>query len=199
MGKEAKNILAMDSNKWIMLVEELEQDSAKWVCYLKEHNFEVIMPDIVAGEILALLSRKEGTKIYQERKTHFLRLIKSGQNFEFKHIKTKHEEDYYYRKAEMLMKKHRLHELQKSNGLCQSIDGKEIYALHKQDLAIFISLKEIGKPYYFITHDNGLRDALEIAEIRKALVEEGICFILLHETQILKNRQIRRIKVMPEY
>lgn len=199
MGKEAKNILAMDSNKWIMLVEELEQDSLKWVCYLKEHNFEIIMPDIVAGEILVLLSRKEGAKIYRERKTHFLRLMASGQKFEFKHIKTKHEEDYYYKKAEILIKKHKLKELQKLCGLCHTIDGKDIYALHKQDLAIFISLKEMGKPYYFITHDNGLRDALEIAEIRNALVEEGICFILLHETQIPKNRQIRRIKVLPEY
>jgi len=199
MEKEIKNILAMDSNKWIMLVEELEQDSMKWVYYLKEHNFDVIMPDSVAGEILALLSRKDGAKIYQERKTHFLRLMKSGQNFEFKHIKTKHDEDYYYKKAEILIKKHKLHELQKLNGLCHAIGGKEIYALHKQDLAIFISLKEIGKPYYFVTHDNGLRDSLEIAEIRKMLVEEGICFILLHETQIPHKRQIRRIKVMPEY
>ena len=175
MGKEAKNILAMDSNKWIMLVEELEQDSLKWVCYLKEHNFEVIMPDIVAGEILALLSRKEGTRIYPSAKRIFFALWHQGKSLNSS-ISKPSTMKIIIIKGGNTPQKHKLYELQKLCGLCHTIDGKDIYALHKQDLAIFISLKELGKPYYFITHDNGLRDAFEIAEIRKVLMEEGICF-----------------------
>lgn len=180
-------------------MEELEQDSEKWVCYLKEHNFEIILPDIIIREIISLLTENEETEIWKNKEKHFLRLIKSGQKFEFKHIKAKHETEYYYRQAKMMIKKHYLNSIQKSKGLYQVISGREMYFLHMQDLAIFISLKELGGPYYFITHDTKLKEALKEKEIKDILISEGICFILLHETQRVKDRSITRVKVMPEY
>ncbi|MFH1065512.1 MAG: hypothetical protein V1734_03340 [Nanoarchaeota archaeon] len=201
MEKEIKDTLALNSSKWIKLVEEIEdkQNAEIWREYLDENNFEVIVPEMVLKEVLLLLTKKESTEVWEEKERHFFRLIESGKKFDFKHIKTRHDRDYYYTCAEIFIKKHKIKQILKEKGLCRIIGGKEHYALHKDDLAILISLKELGKIYYFITHDNGLRDALEIAEIRNALVEEGICFILLHETQIPKNRQIRRIKVLPGY
>jgi len=201
MRKEIKGALALDSNKWIQLVEEIEdkQNAEKWEKYIEENNFEVIVPDIVVKELLWVISIKDKAELCHENKTRLIRLMKAGQEFAFRHIKAKHEDEYYYRAAAMLIKKHNLNAIQKMHGLCHIIDGKEMYALHKEDVAIFISLKELGRLYYFITHDNGIKDALHINEIKDILISEGIRFILLHETTNLKNRGVTRIKIMPEY
>jgi len=191
--------MAMDSNKWLKLISEIEieKNARQWKRYIEENNFEIILPDIVLGEILMVLTKKEDARIWHERRIHLFRLMKSGQKFDFRRIATEHDEEYYYLKAELFIKKYKTNELLKARGLCKSRDGKELYALHKQDLAIFFSLKELNKAYYFITHDNGLKDALMLAEIRKTFIEEGLCFILIHETQAAKNRQVTRIKIMP--
>lgn len=199
MGKSIKEALALDSNKWIQLVEEIEdkQNAEKWKKYIEENNFEIIVPNIILGEILKVLTKKENVRMSPER--CLFCFMKSGQKFDFKHIKAQHEEEYYYRKAEMLIKKHKINTLLKAKGLCYCIGGAERYALHKQDLAIFIALKELKAPYYFITHDNGIRDSLMLAEIREIFIKEGLCFILIHETSNIKNRRAKRIKVMPVY
>lgn len=201
MRKEIKETLAVDSSKWIKLVEEIEdkQNAEKWKQYLEENNFEVIVPDIILGEILKVLTKKEDTRTWPERKMCLFCFMKSGQKFDFKHIKGQHEEDYYYLKADMLIKKYHINGLLKAKGLYHCLDGVEKYALHKQDLAIFIVLKELKAPYYFVTHDNGIRDALMLAEIREIFIKEGLCFILIHETSNMRNRQVTRIKVIPDY
>lgn len=201
MKNTIKHTLALDSNKWIKLIEEIEsrQNAEKWQKYIEENNFEVIVPDIVVKELLWVISIKNKAELCQENKTSLIRLMKAGQEFAFRHIKSKHEDEYYYRAAAMLIKKHNINAILKAHGLYHIIDGREMYALHKDDVAIFISLKELGKIYYFVTHDNGIKNALNLPEIKGILINEGIRFILLHETPNLKNRVVTRIKIMSEY
>lgn len=200
MGKAIKEALALDSNKWIQLVEEIEdkQNAEKWKKYIEENNFEIIVPDLVLKEIIGLLAHKEKTEIWAKSRKLFIRLMKSGRLFDFKDIEAKHELNYYYICADMLIKKYKIKAILKIAGLCKLKNGQEKYALHREDLAIFVSLKELGRPYYFLTHDEGIKAALRIECIRSALISEGLHFVLIHETQNPANRRFTRIKVMPE-
>ncbi|MBU2639009.1 MAG: hypothetical protein KJ955_08605 [Nanoarchaeota archaeon] len=195
------NTLALDANKWLRIVEEIESNKAakQWTDYLEYHNFAVIIPDLVVKEVLWLLTDKKKTQIWKEREKRFVHLAMSGMHFDFKYVQAKHDWDYYYSLAEQMIKKHKIKQILRQHGLFTIVDGKELYALHKEDLAIFISLKELGKPYYFITHDTRLKRALEIKEVKNALISEGIYFILLHETPDPEKRIVTRIKVMPEF
>lgn len=200
MKQTVKDTLALDSNKWIQLVEEIEdkQSAKKWREFIGENNLEIIVPDLVLKEIIGLLAHKEKTEIWANSRKLLIRLMKSGHLFDFKGIEAKHELNYYYICADVLIKKYNIKAILKMAGLYELKNGQEKYALHREDLAIFISLKELGKPYYFLTHDNGIKAALNLECIRSAFISEGLHFVLIHETQNPANRRFTRIKVMPE-
>ena len=199
--KNESNPLALDTNKWLKLVEEVENpnNARKWKKYLEYHNFYVILPQLVLKEIVWTLTNKNySSNIYLKKEYYILRLMKVGCVFYFRYVKSSKNFRYYLIEAEKIIKKDGLDKILESLGLYEIEDGIKKYYLHKHDLAILMSLKELGYSYYFLTHDDKLKKALQVKEIRDALVHEGICFILIYETQSAKNRKIIRIKVLPE-
>lgn len=199
--KNETNPLALDTNKWLKLVEEIENPSTarKWKEYLNDHNFKVILPQIVFKELVWILTNKDDlSNIYVKREYYILRLMKAGCVFDFHYVKNSKEFRHYLTEAGRLIKKYNLNEVLDSLGLFESENGIKKYYLHKNDLAILISLKELNSLYYFFTHDEKLKKALMIREVKNALIKEGIQFILIHETQNAKNRIISRVKILPE-
>lgn len=173
-----------------MAVVEQPKKVALWKQYLTEHKFEVIMPALILKELYCAINAKDDPMA-------LLNALKIGGTMNLALIKTKHDSGYYYTLADQLIKKYKVKQILEEKGLCETDGtGRKWYALHREDLAILISLKELGEPYYFITRDGKLKDALLVKEIKDILLSEGINFILLYEEE---NKPLIRIKILPEY
>lgn len=194
------NLLVLDTNKWLKLVEEIGSPrvAKSWRDYLRENDFDVVFPSLVLKEIVRLLTRKDNKNlIWKNKEKVILNLMRSGKVFGFSYVNLVRSWKDYHSQAESIIKRYKIETILKRRGLYKNKKGKRFCALHTEDLGILLALKEFGKPYYFITHDNGLLEAVKLKEIRDILVKEGIKFILLHETQEAKNRKVTRIKVLP--
>ena len=191
MKETDKNTLALDTNKWLNFLTIVEQPEkvALWKEYLAEHKFEVIMPALILKELYCTITEKDDPLT-------FLKALKMGGTIGWTFIKTKYDAEYYKIKANQLIKKHNIKQILEAKGLCETDEtGRKWHAFHREDLAILISLKEMGKQYYFITTDGKLKDALSLKEIREIFLSEGIEFVLLYEN---KNK-LSRIKILPEF
>ncbi|MDD4878574.1 MAG: hypothetical protein PHO02_06075 [Candidatus Nanoarchaeia archaeon] len=187
-----KNTLALDTNKWLNFLTIVEQPEkvARWKAYLAEHKFEVIMPALILKELYCHITEKDDPLT-------FLKALKMGGTIGWTFIKPKYDAEYYKIKADQLIKNHKIKKILEEKGLCDTDDtGRKWYALHREDLAILISLKELGKEYYFITTDGKLKEALLVKEIRDILLSEGIEFVLLYEAP---NKPLTRVKILSEY
>lgn len=173
-----------------MAIVEDPKKVALWKQYLTEHTFEVVMPSLILKELVCNINVQENPKA-------LLKFMKIGSTMNPELIETKHDAGYYLVMADQFIKKHKIKEILEAKGLCETDKtGRKWYALHREDLAILISLKELGGPYYFITKDGKLKKALSVKEIKDILLSEGIKFILLYEEE---NKPLIRIKILPEY
>lgn len=192
MKEPIKNTLMLDTNKWLALIAVVEQPKqvALWKEYLTEHNFEVVMPALILKELYCKINEKDNPRI-------FLNALKIGGKMDWAVLESKHDAGYYLVMADHFIRKHKIKEILEAKGLYETEEtGRKKHALHREDLAILLSLKELGKEYYFITTDGKLKDALLIKEIKDILLSEGIEFVLLYEAP---NKSLIRVKILPEY
>lgn len=164
--------IIIDTNGWIQIIEGVQKDENKKVFgeYITSKNYNLIFSEMVASEFLDILTKPEKIKTLKYPSFFYFKgLFELAQsknlNLKFLSNQPYRSRNTYYRLADMLFKKNKLWDH------C----AKENIDFHVNDLAIFLSLKDLGyKPIKFFCGDGPLKKALENSNIKDCLKKENI-------------------------
>lgn len=163
----------IDTNGWIQIIEGTKKEENKKLFeeYVKSKKYKLIFSEMVAIEFLSILSKPEKIKTLKKNPFFYFRSL-----FELIKIKelnitflpnTKYKKDpwTYFRLAKIIFNKYKI------DGYC----FKNNLDFHKDDLAIFLSLRDCGyDSIKFFSGDKPLKEALEDKHIKNCLKKEKI-------------------------